>query len=66
MLEGLGDNTPIECSMSSQALIAQSALLPTRVAADHYLKVVCLPTGDIATLRIPDPIDVDDNDDRDE
>jgi len=36
------------------------------VAADHYLKVVCLPSGDIANLRIPDPIDVDDHDDADE
>jgi hypothetical protein len=66
MLEGLGANTPIECLMSSQALIAQSALLPARVAADHYLKVVCLPTGKIANLRIHDPIDADDHDDPDE
>ena len=55
MLEGLGANTPIECLMSSQALIAQSALLPVRVAADHYLKVICLPTGKIANLRIHTP-----------
>jgi hypothetical protein len=66
MLEGLGANMPIECLMSSQALIAQSALLPTRVAADHYLKVVCLPSDKIVNLRIQDPIDVDDHDDPDE
>ena len=66
MLKGLGANTPIECLMSSQALIAQSALLPAGKAADHYLKVVCLPSGKIANLRIHDPIDVDDHDDPDE
>jgi hypothetical protein len=66
MLEGLAANTPIERLMSSQALIAQSALLPSRVAADHYLKVGCLPTDNIANLQIHDPIDVDDHDDPDE
>ena len=66
MLEGLGANTPIECLMSSQALIAQSALLPANVAKDHYLKVVCLRSDDIPNLQIHDPIDADDHDDPDE
>src|SRR5215467_968934 len=51
MLEGLGANTPIECLMSSQALIAQSALLPPNEAADHYLKVICLPSRQVVNLR---------------
>ena len=66
MLMGLEANTPIECLMSSQALIAQSALLPASVAADHYLKVVCMPSGKFANLPIHDPIDADDHDDPDE
>ena len=51
MLKGLGANTPIECLMSSQALIAQSALLPADEAADHYLKVICLPSREAVNLR---------------
>ena len=51
MLEGLAANTPIECLMSSQALIAQSALLPPNEAADHYLKVICLPSREVVNLR---------------
>src|SRR5215813_12831678 len=57
MLEGLGANTPIECLMSSQALIAQSALLPPDEAADHYLKVICLPSREAANLRVHPAID---------
>ena len=52
MLEGLEANTPIECLMSSQALIAQSALLSADKAVDHYLKVICLPSRDVANLRV--------------
>ena len=52
MLMGLGANTPIECLMSSQALIAQSALLSADKAVDHYLKVICLPSQDVANLRV--------------
>jgi hypothetical protein len=70
MLEGLEANTPIECLMSSQALIAQSALLRPEVAADHYLKVVCLPSRDFANLRLHQTLDpkdvVDDNSDADD
>ena len=67
MLEGLGANTPIECLMSRQALIVQSALLPPAKAADHYLKVVCLPSRDAANLRLHptrDASDVVDDDSR--
>jgi hypothetical protein len=66
MLEGLEANTPIDCLMSSQALIAQSALLPANMAADHYLKVICLPSRDTANLRIDDPLDTNDHDDSNE
>ena len=70
MLEGLGANTPIECLMSSQALIAQSALLPPKEAADHYLKVICLPSRQVGNLwvqPVPDASDVlTDNADEDD
>ena len=63
-------SSPIECLMSSQALIAQSALLRADVAADHYLKVVCLPSRDFASLRLHQTLDpkdvVDDNSDADD
>jgi hypothetical protein len=36
------------------------------VAADHYLKVVCMPSVKVANLPIHDPIDTDDHDDPDE
>ena len=52
MLAGLNANTPIECLMNSQALIAQSALLSADKAVDHYLKVICLPSRDVANLRV--------------
>ena len=60
MLEGLGANTPIECLMSSQALIAQSALLPPDKTADHYLKVICLPSREVANLRVHPALDASD------
>jgi hypothetical protein len=40
-LRGLGANTPIDCLMCSQALIAQSALAPL-LEKENYLKVVCV------------------------
>ena len=40
MIQGFNANTPIECAMNSQALIAQSALGPG-LGNDQYLKVVC-------------------------
>lgn len=59
MLEGLGANTPIECLMSSEALIAQSALLPANERADHYLKVVCLPSRQVVGLQLHPTLDAD-------
>jgi hypothetical protein len=41
MIQGFDANTPIECAMNSQALIAQSALRPG-LGNDHYFKVVCI------------------------
>jgi hypothetical protein len=60
MLMGLGANTPIECLMSSQALIAQSALLPADKAANHYLKVVCIQSRDVAKLRVDPSVNAHD------
>ena len=40
MIQGFDANTPIECAMNSQALIAQSALGPG-LGNDQYLKVIC-------------------------
>src|SRR6516162_7200416 len=42
MLAGLDANTPIECLMNSEALIAQSGLA-SQLEKDQYLKVVCVP-----------------------
>jgi hypothetical protein len=41
MMMGMGANTPIECLMNSQALVAQSALAPL-LKNGQYLKVVCV------------------------
>jgi hypothetical protein len=41
MIQGFDANTPIECAMNSQALIAQSALSPG-LGKDQYLKVICV------------------------
>jgi hypothetical protein len=52
MMQGLDANTPIECAMSSQALIAQSAL---RHGLDEgqYFKVVCVQKGEaVQALRL--------------
>ena len=49
MLEGLKANTPIECLMSSEALIAQSALGPG-LGKDQYLKVICVQTKRVAEI----------------
>jgi hypothetical protein len=49
MLEGLAANTPIECLMSSEALIAQSALGPG-LGKDQYLKVICVQTTRVAEI----------------
>jgi len=48
-LHGLEANTPIECLMSGQGLIAQSALSPL-LEKDHYLKIVCVQTKAVADL----------------
>ena len=47
MLAGLDANTPIECLMNSQALIAQSGLAH-QLEKDQYLKVVCVPKETVA------------------
>src|SRR5215472_7954122 len=47
MLAGLDANTPIECLMNSQALIAQSGLA-LQLEKDQYLKVVCVPKETVA------------------
>jgi hypothetical protein len=49
MMEGLTANTPIECLMSSEALIAQSALGPG-LGKDQYLKVICVQTKRVAEI----------------
>ena len=41
MIQGFDANTPIECAMNSQALIAQSALGPG-LGKVQYLKVICV------------------------
>src|SRR6476646_5584690 len=41
MIQGFDANTPIECAMNSQALVAQSALGPG-LGKDQYLKVICV------------------------
>jgi hypothetical protein len=48
-LHGMEANTPIDCLMSSQGLIAQSALAPL-LEKDHYLKVVCVQQKVLADL----------------
>ena len=47
MLAGLDANTPIECLMNSQALVAQSGLVH-QLEKDQYLKVVCVPKETVA------------------
>ena len=49
MLVGLDANTPIECLMNSEALVAQSALAP-QLEKDQYLKVVCVPKETVAGI----------------
>ena len=49
MLVGFTANTPIECLMSSEALIAQSALGPG-LGKDEYLKVICVQTKRVAEI----------------
>jgi hypothetical protein len=52
MMEGLDANTPIECALSSQALIAQSAL-SHGLGEDQYFKVVCVQKREAAqALRL--------------
>jgi hypothetical protein len=41
MIQGFDANTPIECAMNSEALIAQSALGPD-LGKGQYLKIVCV------------------------
>src|SRR5215831_11946820 len=48
MLAGLDANTPIECLMNSQALVAQSGLAD-QLEKDQYLKVVCVPKETVAS-----------------
>jgi hypothetical protein len=47
MLAGLDANTPIECLMNGEALIAQSGLA-SQLEKGHYLKVVCVPKETVA------------------
>ena len=47
MLMGLDANTPIECLMNSEALIAQSGLA-SQLEKDQYLKVVCVRKETVA------------------
>jgi hypothetical protein len=47
MLVGLGANTPIECLMNSEALIAQSGLA-SQLEKDQYLKVECVRKETVA------------------
>ena len=49
VLQGLDANTPMECFMNSQALIAQSGLAP-QLEKDQYLKVVCVPKETVADV----------------
>jgi hypothetical protein len=49
MLVGLDANTPIECLMNSEALIAQSALAP-QLEKGQYLMVVCVPKETVAGI----------------
>ena len=49
MLVGLDANTPIECLMNSEALVAQSALAP-QLEKDQYLKIVCVPKETVAGI----------------
>jgi hypothetical protein len=41
VIQGFDANTPIECAMNSEALIAQSALGPD-LGKGQYLKIVCV------------------------
>jgi hypothetical protein len=50
MMQGLEASTPIDCAISSQALIAQSALGPD-LGKDQYLKVVCVPKKRLADFQ---------------
>src|SRR5215470_18833466 len=47
MLVGLDANTPIECLMNSEALIAQSGLA-SQLEKDQYLKVECVRKETVA------------------
>ena len=47
MLAGLDANTPIECLMNSEALIAQSGLA-SQLEKDQYLKVECVRKETVA------------------
>ena len=49
MLVGLDANTPIECLMNSEALVAQSALAP-QLEKNQYLMVVCVPKETVAGI----------------
>src|SRR5215470_12981781 len=49
MLTGFDANTPIECLMNSQALVAQSGL-EHQLEKDQYLKVVCVPKETVAGI----------------
>jgi len=49
MMMGMDANTPIECLMNSQALVAQSALAPL-LENGQYLKVVCVQKAKLASI----------------
>jgi hypothetical protein len=64
MIQGFDANTPIECAMNSQALIAQSALGPG-LGNDQYLKVVCIQKERAAEIfrLLEDAEDAEDDED---
>ena len=55
MMQGLDANTPIDCALSGQALIAQSALRHG-LGEDQYFKVVCVQKREaVQALRLHPP-----------
>jgi hypothetical protein len=65
MIQGFDANTPIECAMNSQALIAQSALGPG-LGNDQYLKVICIQKERVAEIfRVLEDDEDDENNDND-
>jgi len=65
MIQGFDANTPIECAMNSQALIAQSALGPG-LGTDQYLKVICIQKERVPEIfRVLEDAEDDENDNDD-